>query len=129
MNNVTRQEVNNALEQAESMKKTAETFIDIAEGINDYVRIREAEKRDIDYVPLDDIPLGEEVLRVRDDISLLEHSIQTLKNLDEVKATEDEITDTLEQVMETLDDIEGTLQDVRSEEVIKGSQDLDDSMF
>ncbi|EPB6518434.1 hypothetical protein ACRRA1_001355 [Vibrio parahaemolyticus] len=134
MGNVTTQEIHDALEWAQTLKETSEQFIDIANGINNGERIRLEEERDIDidskrWVPLDDIPLGEEELRVKDDRPILDNAIQTLKDLVEGKTPASEITEKLEEAMEDLDAVEGTLQDVGAEEVIKASQSSDDDFY
>lgn len=134
MNDVTTQEIDDALDRAQTLKETAEEFIDIAEGINNAERIRLEEERDIDidssrWVSLDDIPLGEEVLRVRDDTPSLETAIQTLENLAEGKIPAANVIEKFQEAMEGLDTMEGTLQDVGAEEVIKASQASDDNEF
>ncbi|MFW9764902.1 hypothetical protein V3H19_10945 [Vibrio parahaemolyticus] len=131
---VTTQEIHDALEWARTLKETAEEFIDIADGINNYERIRLEEERDIDidskrWVPLDDIPLGEEELRVKDDRPVLDNAIQALKDLAEGKTPASEVIEIFEEAMEDLDAVEGTLQDVGAEEVIKDSQSSDDNDF
>ncbi|EJS4060552.1 hypothetical protein KW539_13580 [Vibrio fluvialis] len=134
MSNVMTKEIADALEWAQELKETADEFIDIADGINNDERIRLEEERDIDidskrWVPLDEIPLGEEELRVRDDRPILDNAIQTLKDLAEGKTPASEITEKLEEAMEDLDAVEGTLQDVGAEEVIKASQSSDDDFY
>ncbi|EHR0228944.1 hypothetical protein KS670_004554 [Vibrio parahaemolyticus] len=134
MSNVMTKEIADALEWAQELKETADEFIDIADGINNDERIRLEEERDIDidskrWVPLDEIPLGEEELRVRDDRPILDNAIQTLKDLAEGKTPASEITEKLEEAMEDLDAVEGTLQDVGAEEVIKASQSSDDGFY
>ncbi|AMJ70204.1 hypothetical protein AW879_09940 [Enterobacter cloacae] len=127
MSEVTTQDIDDALERAQTLKDIAEEFVDIADGINNAERIRLEEERGIDidssrWVPLDDIPLGEEVLRVKDDTPGLESAIQTLENLAEGKIPAADIIEKFQEAMEDLETVEGTLQDVGAEEVIKASQ-------
>lgn len=134
MNDVTAQEIDDALERAQKLKETTEEFIDIADGINNAARIKLEEERGIDidstrWVPLDDIPLGEEVIRVKDDLPSLDVVIQTLENLTEGKIPTAEVTEKFQMVIEELDTVESTLQDVGAEEIIKASQVSVDSDF
>lgn len=134
MSDVTPQEIDDALERAQALKETADEFIDIAEDINNVERIRLEEERDIDidskrWVPLDDIPLGEEVLRVKDDQPNLDTAIQTLEDLAEGKIPAADVVEKFQEAVEDLNNIEGTLQDVGAEEVIKASQAPDDNDF
>ncbi|MGS6172406.1 hypothetical protein ACVGX7_17320 [Enterobacter hormaechei] len=127
MSEVTTQDIDDALERAQTLKDIAEEFVDIADGINNAERIRLEEERGIDidssrWVPLDDIPLGEEVLRVKDDTPGLESAIQTLENLAEGKIPAADIIEKFQEAMEDLETVEGTLQDVGAEEVIKASE-------
>jgi len=126
MSEVTTQDIDDALERAQTLKDIAEEFVDIADGINNAERIKLEEERGIDidssrWVPLDDIPLGEEVLRVKDDTPGLESAIQTLENLAEGKIPAADIIEKFQEAMENLETVEGTLQDVGAEEVIKVS--------
>lgn len=126
MSEVTTQDIDDALERAQTLKDIAEEFVDIADGINNAERIKLEEERGIDidssrWVPLDDIPLGEEVLRVKDDTPGLESAIQTLENLAEGKIPATDIIEKFQEAMENLETVEGTLQDVGAEEVIKVS--------
>ncbi|MCL6381554.1 hypothetical protein [Pectobacterium parmentieri] len=134
MSDVTTQEIDDALELAQTLKETAEEFIDIANGINNAERIRLEEERCIDidsqrWVSLDDIPLGEEVLRVKDDMSGLNTTIQTLENLAEGKVPAADVNEKLQEAMEVLETVEGTLQEVRAKEVINASQAFDKNGF
>lgn len=134
MSDVTPQEIDEALERAQELKEIADEFIDIAEGINNAERTRLEEERDIDidskrWVPLDDIPWGEEVLRVKDDQPNLDTVIQTLEDLAEGKIPAANVVEKFQEVVEDLNNIEGTLQDVGAEEVIKSSQVPDDNDF
>lgn len=134
MNDITAQEIDDALERAQKLRETSEEFIDIADGINNTARIKLEEERGIDidstrWVPLDDIPLGEEVFRVEDDLPSLDAVIQTLENLTEGKIPTAEVTEKFQMVIEELDTIESTLQDVGAEEVIKASLVSVDSDF
>ncbi|MEQ4510158.1 MAG: hypothetical protein ABN480_06090 [Dickeya sp.] len=126
MSDVTTQEIDDELEWAQALKETAEEFIDIADGINNAERIRLEEERGIDidsthWVSLEDIPLGEEVLRVKNDTPGLDIAIQTLEDLAEGKIPAAEVIEKFQEAMEDLDTVEGTLQDVGAEEVIKAS--------
>lgn len=134
MNDVTTQEIDEALELAQELKETAEEFIDIADSINNAERIRLEEKQGIDIdsarrVPLDDIPLGEELIRVEDDMPLLDIAIQNLEDLAEEKILSAEVIEKFQGVMEDLDIIKGTLKDVGAKEVIKAYQASDDNDF
>jgi hypothetical protein len=134
MNEVTTQEIDDALERALALKEVAEKFIDIADGINNAERIRLEEHRGIDidstrYISLDDIPLGEEVLRVEDDAPGLDKAIRILEDLAEGKIPAGDVIEKFQGVMEDLDSVEGTLQDVGAEEVIKASITTDDNDF
>lgn len=129
-NDVTAQEIDDELERAQTLKETAEEFIDIADGINDDERIRLEEKRGIDidsksWVSLDDLPLGEEVLRVKDELPGLYTAIQTLEDLTEGKIPAAEVIEKLQGAMEGLDAVESTLQDVGAEDVMRAPIDND----
>lgn len=127
MSDVTTQDIDDALERAQALKETAEEFIDIADGINNAARIRLEDERGIDIdstrtIPLDDIPLGEEALRVKDDTPGVDTAIQTLEDLAEGKIPADEVNEKFQEATEDMDTLDSTLQDVGAEEVIKASQ-------
>ncbi|WP_031519947.1 hypothetical protein [Siccibacter colletis] len=127
MSDVTTQDIDDALERAQALKDTAEEFIDIADGINNAARIRLEDERGIDIdstrtIPLDDIPLGEEALRVKEDTPGVDIAIQTLEDLAEGKIPTAEVNEKFQQATEDLDTLDSTLQDVGAEEVIKASQ-------
>ncbi|KFC84148.1 MULTISPECIES: hypothetical protein [Enterobacterales] len=127
MSDVTTQDIDDALERAQALKETAEEFIDIADGINNAARIRLEDERGIDIdstrtIPLDDIPLGEEALRVKDDTPGVDTAIQTLEDLAEGKIPAAEVNEKFQEATEDLDTLDSTLQDVGAEEVIKASQ-------
>lgn len=86
MSDVTMKEIDDALDRAQALKGIAEEFISIADAINNAERIRLEDVRGIDidskrWVPLEDYPLGEEVLRVKGDMPGLETAIQSLEDL------------------------------------------------
>ncbi|SVQ51212.1 Uncharacterised protein [Klebsiella pneumoniae] len=125
------QDINDALERAQSMKANAEEFLDIADDINNAACIRMEEERgsDIDSthkISLDDIPLGEEALRVKEDMPGVDTAIQTLEDLAEGKIPATEVSEKFQEAMEDLDTLDSTLQDVGAEDVIKASQSSDD---
>ncbi|MGX9308633.1 hypothetical protein [Pantoea ananatis] len=131
---VTQQEVSDELERALLLKQTAEEYIDIAEGINNTVRDRLEEERDIGpdsnrWVSLDDIPFGEEALRVKSEQPNIDTSIQVLEDIADGKIPEADVVEKFQEVVEDLNNIEGTLQDVSAEEVIKASQTPNDDDF
>ncbi len=130
MSNITAQDIDDALERAQSLKETAEEFIDIADGINNAARIRLEDERGIDIdstrtIPLDDIPLGEEALRVKDDAPGVDAAIQMLEDLAEGKIPATEVNEKFQEAVGDLDTLDSTLQDVGAEEVIKASQSSD----
>lgn len=134
MSNVTLQEIDNELERAQTLKETAEEFVDIAEGINYTARIRLEEERGIDidskrWVSLEDIPLGEEALRVKDDQPNIDSAIQILEDLVEGKIPATEVDEKFREALEDLNSAEDTLEDVGAEEVIKTYQEPDDDDF
>ncbi|MCA5929952.1 hypothetical protein ABRP70_09240 [Pectobacterium odoriferum] len=134
MCDVTQQEIGDELERAQLLKQTAEEFIDIAEGINNTTRDRLEEERDIGpdsnrWVSLDDIPLGEEALRVKEEQSNIDTVIQLLEDIAEGKIPAADVVEKFQEVVEDLNSIEGTLQDVSAEEVIKASQKPNDDDF
>ncbi|EFV42487.1 hypothetical protein HMPREF0864_00816 [Enterobacteriaceae bacterium 9_2_54FAA] len=134
MCDVTQQEVSDELERALLLKQTAEEYIDIAEGINNTVRDRLEEERDIGpdsnrWVSLDDIPFGEEALRVKSEQSNIDTSIQVLEDIADGKIPDADVVEKFQEVVEDLNNIEGTLQDVSAEEVIKASQAPNDDDF
>lgn len=131
---VTQQEVSDELERALLLKQTAEEYIDIAEGINNTVRDRLEEERDIGpdsnrWVSLDDIPFGEEALRVKSEQPNIDTSIQVLEDIADGKIPEADVVEKFQEVVEDLNNIEGTLQDVSAEEAIKASQTPNDDDF
>ncbi len=131
MSDVTTQDINDALERAQSLKANAEEFMDIADEINNAASIRMEEERGIDIdsthkIPLDDIPLGEEALRVKEDMPGVDTAIQTLEDLAEGKIPATEVSEKFQEAMEDLDTLDSTLQDVGAEDVIKASQSSDD---
>ncbi|EKK5412366.1 hypothetical protein ACHEUP_07825 [Enterobacter cloacae] len=134
MSDVTTQDIDDALERAQELKETAEEFIDIADGINNAARIRLEDERDIDIdssrtIPLDDIPLGEEALRVKEDMPGVDTAIQTLENLAEGKIPASEVSEKFQGAMEDLNVLDGTLQDVGAKDIIKASQSSDDDFY
>ncbi len=134
MKEAMKQEIDDALEWAEKLKETSDEFIDIAEGINSAERIRLEEERGIDidstrWVSLDDIPLGEEVLRVKEDTPKLDIAIQTLEDLAGGKIIATEFIEKFQGAIDDLNIINDTLQDVGAEEVIKAYQESDDDDF
>lgn len=67
MSDVTMKEIDDALDRAQALKGIAEEFISIADAINNAERIRLEDVRGIDidskrWVPLEDYPLGEDVV-------------------------------------------------------------------
>ncbi len=132
MSDVTMKEIDDALDRAQALKGIAEEFISIADAINNAERIRLEDVRGIDidskrWVPLEDYPLGEEVLRVKGDMLGLETAIQSLEDLANAKNPDADVIEEFKDAMEDLDTIEDTLQDVGAEEVIKISQASDDN--
>lgn len=134
MKDVMTQEIDDALEWAEKLKETSDEFIDIADGINNAERIRLEAVRGIDidstrWVSLDDIPLGEEVLRVKEDTPNLDIAIQTLEDLAGGKILDTEFIEKFQEAIDDLKTFNDTLQDVGAEEVIKAYQASDDNDF
>lgn len=131
---ITTQEIDDAVEWAQKLKETTEEFIDIADGINNAARNRLEDERGIDidstrWVPLDDIPLGEEELRAKDVIPSLKTAIRTLEDLSEGKIPATKVTEKYQEAIEVLHNVESTLQDVGAEEVIKANQVSDGDNF
>lgn len=131
MSDVTTQDIDDALERAQSLKANAEEFIDIADDINNAACIRMEDERGIDIdstrkIPLDDIPLGEEALRVKEDMPGVDTAVQILEDLAEGKIPATEVSEKFQEAMEDLDTLDSTLQDVGAEDVIKASQSSDD---
>lgn len=131
---ITTQEIDDAVEWAQKLKETTEEFIDIADGINNAARNRLEDERGIDIdstcrVPLDDIPLGEEELRAKDEIPSLKTAIRTLEDLSEDKIPATKVTEKFQEAIEVLHNVESTLQDVGAEEVIKAYQVSDGKNF
>ncbi|HCD4626611.1 TPA: hypothetical protein ACF292_002202 [Klebsiella pneumoniae] len=126
MSDVTTQDIDDALERAQSLKANAEEFMDIADGINNAACIRMEDERGTCKIPLDDIPLGEEALRVKEDMPGVDTAIQILEDLAEGKIPATEVSEKLQEAMEDLDTLDSTLQDVGAEDVIKASQSSDD---
>ncbi|MTC43611.1 hypothetical protein [Providencia sp. wls1921] len=134
MKDVMTQEIDDALEWAEKLKEASDEFIGIADGINNAERIRLEEERGIDidstqWVSLDDIPLGEEVLRVKEDTPNLDIAIQTLEDLAGGKILDTEFIEKFQEAIDDLNTFNDTLQDVGAEEVIKAYQVSDDNDF
>lgn len=131
MSEVTMEEIGDALERAEGLKAIAEEYIDVAGGINYDARIRLEDELDIDIgstrsIPLDDIPYGEEELRVKEDTPGVEIAIQTLEDLAEGKIPSADVNEKFQEALEDLDALDSTLQDVGAEELIKASQSSND---
>lgn len=134
MKDVMTQEIDDALEWAEKLKEASDEFIGIADGINNAERIRLEEERGIDidstqWVSLDDIPLGEEVLRVKEDTPNLDIAIQTLEDLAGGKILDTEFIEKFQEAIDDLNTFNDTLQDVGAKEVIKAYQASDDNDF
>ncbi|HFT4458625.1 TPA: hypothetical protein ACHT7G_005050 [Klebsiella pneumoniae] len=132
MSDVTMKEIDDALDRAQALKGIAEEFISIADALNNAERIRLEDVRGIDidskrWIPLEDYPLGEEVLRVKEDMPGLETAIQSLEDLANAKNPDADVIEKFKGAMEDLDTIEDTLLDVGAEEVIKISQASDDN--
>ncbi|EPF6130404.1 hypothetical protein KQ284_11975 [Klebsiella pneumoniae] len=126
MSDVTTQDIDDALERAQSLKANAEEFMDIADDINNAACIRMEDERGTRKIPLDDIPLGEEALRVKEDMPGVDTAIQILEDLAEGKIPTTEVSEKFQEAMEDLDTLDSTLQDVGAEDVIKASQSSDD---
>lgn len=132
MSDVPMKEIDDALDRAQALKGIAEEFISIADALNNAERIRLEDVRGIDidskrWIPLEDYPLGEEVLRVKEDMPGLETAIQSLEDLANAKNPDADVIEKFKGAMEDLDTIEDTLLDVGAEEVIKISQASDDN--
>lgn len=132
MSDVPMKEIDDALDRAQALKGIAEEFISIADALNNAERIRLEDVRGIDidskrWIPLEDYPLGEEVLRVKEDMPGLDTAIQSLEDLANAKNPDADVIEKFKGAMEDLDTIEDTLLDVGAEEVIKISQASDDN--
>ncbi len=108
MSDVTQQEIVEALERAQALKEMSEEFINVAGSINDAVESRLEEERGIDidsnrWIPLDDIPYGEEVIRVKDELPNVESAISTLEFIAEGKVSTAELGEKFEEVNDDLD--------------------------
>ncbi|XBS69182.1 hypothetical protein ABK905_22385 [Acerihabitans sp. KWT182] len=131
MTNITQQGIEDALERAESAKFLSDEFIDVAGPLNNAARTRLEDERGIDidskrWVSLDDIPLGEEVLRVEENQENLDAAISTLEQLADGKIPTDKIAAAFEDAIQDLETAEGTLEDVGAKDVIKAANAPDE---
>lgn len=132
MNNITQEIIEAALTRALIIQDTSEEFIEVASAINDFVRNKLEDERGIDIdsnrrIPLDDIPYGEEVIRVENELHNVNSAISHLEQIadGEIPATA-EFTEKFQEIIEDLDSAEGTLGDVCAEEIIKASEKSDE---
>ncbi len=131
MSDITQHEIAEALDRAQALKEMSEEFIDIAGNINDAVESKLEEERGIEidsnrWIPLDDIPFGEEVIRVKDELPNVEAAISTLEFIAEGKVSTAELGEKFQEVIDDLNNAEGTLQDVRAEDIIKAQEGCDE---
>ncbi|MEQ9901747.1 hypothetical protein ABRP59_19220 [Pectobacterium punjabense] len=131
MSDITQQEIVEALDRAQALKEMSEEFINVAGNINDAVERKLEEERGIDidsnrWIPLDDIPFGEEVIRVKDELPTVESAISTLEFIVEGKVSVTELGEKFQGVIDDLDNVEGTLQDVCAEDIIKAQEGSDE---
>ncbi len=126
MSQVNQEEIDEALERAETIKEQAEEYIGVAGRINNETEMRLQEKRDANYIPLDDIPYGEEVLRVESELTNVDAAISTLEKLSNGEIPADEIAEAFHEAIVDLENAEDTLEDVGAEETLKAENGSDE---
>ncbi|ENL8728995.1 hypothetical protein AB6I73_003956 [Citrobacter amalonaticus] len=123
-----------AKERAEDLQGRIETFVDIASGVNHAADCRITEERGYDIekvhgVTLEDLPLGEERIRVEGTAVGVDAALDSIDDLLSGSVPQEEQQRVWEIVQTSLERAESTLDDCREEEVIKQYGDQQEAEF
>lgn len=113
-----------AKERAEDLQGRIETFVDIASDVNHAADCRITEERGYDIekvhgVTLEDLPLGEERIRVQETAESVDDALDAIDDLLSGCVPQEDQQRVWENVQTSLERAESTLDDCREEKVIK----------
>lgn len=124
MNQIDEDVLLEAKERAENLQGRIENFVDIASGVNHAADCRITEERGydiekVDGVTLEDLPLGEERIRVEETAESVDDAVDSIDDLLSGRVPQDEQQRVWENVQTSLEHAESTLDDCGEEEVLK----------
>ncbi len=99
-------EVNDTIEEAQVLKDKIRNYQTVAGLIDDAVKDKSE-----NYVPLDNLPYGEERIRLRDVPETLDHAIELLQSTMERKLTTEEVANNFAEATEIIEDANSIMRD------------------
>lgn len=101
-------EIDELVSQGQEVKVEIEDYLDEAVAIDEaYERRNEHQK----YIPLDDLPYGEEILRTQNLPVQIEEVIEALSNLDLEKDSVTAVVEVIEEARRVIEDAKSTVDD------------------